>query len=626
MRRVGVATLSLVAVACAALVVVTPASAYITPPVTVTPPVTTTSPPGAPCFVSLDCSYTYKPWMRNATWKVGVARGFFPRVSGLGTLTLGVGAFALGWKIGRTLDTQWLHVSGDIGTTTNYTNGDYRANATGWEYVSSTTERTTPGWRALWRVVQISTGSVISSGTAYCTWGGGTPGAFSTTSWPAIKTAMEALPGQAVTVDASSCAGQSSAQTKFKWLTENTGVSGDPVSAGGYGAPSMYGGTATSPSGAGLRPDVGPEPFVSQTFTVTTSHAVTSGRLTSPTTPEAEGDRAAIQTSAGGDTDPLENEYNCIHDPDNFACPDETDPYGEPGGAIDYFTIPACVGLYTYAGCVAALTAAGYLGTITRVDRTTPDTETAPNRVTQLSPAAGGSIPVTGAITITVNVAEEDYPYAMPAPLPLEDFAAYMTRVYTIYPWLGPGFAWSPDVTEVPLTMESPLYDPEKGPGEIVQISPTPGLEHTPTAAPPYTFTTNPPDAPLPPVGGDSDDSDCPCPIAEFDFSPLAIEGGCETFPFGVICWFAEQVDALFLGGPVPPAVTFNPGPLDLSPFGTLDLAPLVIDAADLPESFNTFITVLRTVLTFVVWLVGLWYAGSHLLGVRHLREAVPEQ
>jgi hypothetical protein len=54
-------------------------------------------------------------WASRPMYRVSVAARAMPPLSALGTVTLGVGAFSLGWKIGRVIDTKWLHLSGDIG-------------------------------------------------------------------------------------------------------------------------------------------------------------------------------------------------------------------------------------------------------------------------------------------------------------------------------------------------------------------------------------------------------------------------------------------------------------------------------------------------------------------------------
>lgn len=55
-------------------------------------------------------------WAAGDIEAAAEAAGAMPELSTLGTLGLGAAAFDVGWKIGRTIDTKWLHLSGDIGT------------------------------------------------------------------------------------------------------------------------------------------------------------------------------------------------------------------------------------------------------------------------------------------------------------------------------------------------------------------------------------------------------------------------------------------------------------------------------------------------------------------------------
>lgn len=53
--------------------------------------------------------------VRTGLYDSRIASRLLPAVSALGTFSLSVGAFELGWKIGRGIDTRWLHLTGDVG-------------------------------------------------------------------------------------------------------------------------------------------------------------------------------------------------------------------------------------------------------------------------------------------------------------------------------------------------------------------------------------------------------------------------------------------------------------------------------------------------------------------------------
>jgi hypothetical protein len=55
-------------------------------------------------------------WAAPQVSEVAVAAGALPPLRAVGTLWLGTGPFDMGWKINRTIDTKWLHLSGNIGT------------------------------------------------------------------------------------------------------------------------------------------------------------------------------------------------------------------------------------------------------------------------------------------------------------------------------------------------------------------------------------------------------------------------------------------------------------------------------------------------------------------------------
>ena len=55
-------------------------------------------------------------WAAPDAYEVSVAAGALPPLRAVGTLWLDTTPFDVGWKINRTIDTKWLHLSGDIGT------------------------------------------------------------------------------------------------------------------------------------------------------------------------------------------------------------------------------------------------------------------------------------------------------------------------------------------------------------------------------------------------------------------------------------------------------------------------------------------------------------------------------
>jgi hypothetical protein len=99
------------------------------------------------------------PATTGAQRALNTARGLLgvrPALSVLGTLTLGVGAADLGWKIGRTLDTKWLHIScyddTTCGTSAMLSSASYQAFKKAWVWDASP-----PAW------IQSSSGGVCTA-------------------------------------------------------------------------------------------------------------------------------------------------------------------------------------------------------------------------------------------------------------------------------------------------------------------------------------------------------------------------------------------------------------------------------------------------------------------------------
>lgn len=125
--------------------------------------------------------------------------------------------------------------------------------------------------------------------------------------------------------------------------------------------------------------------------------------------------------------------------------------------------------------------------------------------------------------------------------------------------------------------------------------APTEGGAGTPVTPPPTTVPT---------PGG-------------VDFSPLAPIGEvCDKFPFGVVCWIGDQVGLIFGQPATPPAIFFDiPGfETDLVDF---DLGEYGWDFAEWDVDEEIIFGPIRAALGFFLWLYGLWFLGTKLLGVR---------
>jgi hypothetical protein len=139
-----------------------------------------------------------------------------------------------------------------------------------------------------------------------------------------------------------------------------------------------------------------------------------------------------------------------------------------------------------------------------------------------------------------------------------------------------------------------------------------------------------------------------PPPVSTCDKSKTVclptIASACGKFPFGLFCWFPDQLTALFSSGSSsPPELTF-PGfgyspdngecrtLITATPGGSFDngegdyceqsaamhasTGGYTFRATDVPTPITDFIAVLRLVLGFLVWLVGLWFLGTRVLKI----------
>jgi hypothetical protein len=69
-------------------------------------------------------------WAASSAEEVSVAAGAMPALESLGTIALGIAALDIGWKIGRQVDTRWLHLSCRAADTCGDAQGSGFANTT----------------------------------------------------------------------------------------------------------------------------------------------------------------------------------------------------------------------------------------------------------------------------------------------------------------------------------------------------------------------------------------------------------------------------------------------------------------------------------------------------------------
>lgn len=168
--------------------------------------------------------------------------------------------------------------------------------------------------------------------------------------------------------------------------------------------------------------------------------------------------------------------------------------------------------------------------------------EVEPGNVVTTSPSPGTETQISTPVEIQVN---PERTIELPVPQPNELATTYRTTVETA------GF---PNVTVQVLPEGSPYTNPYVGPEGVAHVTPQPGQLYAP-ATTDVNILENPVNAPAALPGGP------PGPLKFLDPPGIKfpeLRTPCNVFPFGVPCWFAEQVDS-FVATRRPPeaSVTF---------------------------------------------------------------------
>jgi len=196
----------------------------------------------------------------------------------------------------------------------------------------------------------------------------------------------------------------------------------------------------------------------------------------------------------------------------------------------------------------------GFLGTVNIVDEVSALPEFGPDVVTKLEATTPSG--TTGVIDLLDPWPYDGYPF--PLDLPGSD-------------------------SEIEITKNPSGSDPANG-------DPVPG------AIPPG----------IPPI----DIGNCSCPAP--DFSPLTGMDYGEKFPFGVITMVSDFLGDTLLASPDAPVFSFDFAGTD-TPVGTYDLGGGDVDL----EVVDDYVATVRTILTLVIWVGGLWWFGSRWFGFR---------
>lgn len=285
-------------------------------------------------------------WAAPAVEEVSVAGGGMPALTALGTIALSVGAFELGWKIGRTIDTKWLHLSGDIGTTA------VTAAAT-----------CTSGIGVRPKMYSLSTGGIAAAMGVPAAW-------YLNMDW-----SCDGFSGSAPGSGASQYNDPTCGTQTQKHLDNAAATMIGQLIAQGIGTLVRWnngrcGSTASNPTGYSLAfSDTqmdgrlihsAPVPYTDQPVGRTTT-------IPAPVKNSTNLANARDKITALGPA--IQNVYNAALDPTNWARPG---PNGSPvGGLITDWTMPDCIG-YPVSACQSLITSAA-----TAANNTAPSVTTA---------------------------------------------------------------------------------------------------------------------------------------------------------------------------------------------------------------------------------------------------------
>lgn len=291
---------------------------------------------------------------------------------------------------------------------------------------------------------------------------------------------------------------------------------------------------------------------------------------------------------------------------------------------------PDCVGL-TQVQCENAFAHVGWDGPETAqvVAPEQADVTQPAGAVIAQDPAGGATVPLSQPLTLSVN--PDTMPLQLPAPGLNETYTDYLTRLQSL------GFVGTITTTQLDPTQ----LDATVGPNAVSRVSVTtstgavvslrPGDWPSPlplvVASAPMTVTYNP--ASAAPVatgadGGPPADTGTPVPGAggctsgHVCFPPL--NQVCDKFPFGVFCWIKDQISALVNQPAIPPSISMTIPSEHIKLFSTDYTTGSYTFGWDFGstqgQAFDVYLDTIRTALSYLLWLGGLFYIGTRLLRI----------
>jgi hypothetical protein len=522
------------------------------------------------------------------------------------TITLGVAAFAVGWKIGSTLNSKWLHIAG-VGLGRQDT---------------LMTQAITGDWAFC---AEMSTCSgFIGSGASGPGWklelsanGGGLSSNYDSN--PAVSLALQA---------------------KAAWVATYASGSGTDITLGsdGFGGNLHVRYIPYAVMASRLNVDQPLQPFVAQTpVTISTAWPVKggAGTCTSPgigctaagafpgsqtdpqiclyTTTLTCGDPGVTGltnvtlspqplTADPDGTDPSQNALRCATDPADFTCPVSNGSGGwtsNGGLKTADWTVTNCLGL-TVTACETGINTASTNGnwaapayTIITAPTPSANPDYGPGAVITQTPP-GSTVETTRVTTVTLTINPDPLPLVILQPRPWETTTQYIQRMTN---------AGIPTSVATALLGNTPNTI---GPNEVISTTPVPGTLVDPTVTT-VTVTEGNPSAPYPP--GDPNNpavvtgpGGCNCGQIEFPNVALGT-----AFPFGIFVWLNGIYDGFTEASSCPTVAIHKPGVLG---GGDQDL---VLCSTDWETTYRPIVF---PILEFLMTLAAIWFLAFKVIGL----------
>jgi len=509
-------------------------------------------------------------WVAGDLFNAAADAGRFPQLATvLGGLTLAAGGFDIGWKIGRTIDTKWLHLEGGPVTVSNV--------AVTNEYVCAAGGGSCNSLGALSATNPASVALVNGKDTYFSpTEGGGWTDCFGNTRH-AIGGGVIADP-VGFSGPGTGCEATIVNELKQEWnavQAMNSGTlvplsSGDCASFTSGALGGSYGNGTVTYSGGGCYVRVwrqrtmaedliqaSPQTFTNQKVDQTTTMSpAPSGSMTVSQLATARGDVTGSPDTA------LPSYVDCMLNYNAWSCP--SGPTATDGGAKTATGAPAAFALpqplptETYDQYADRLRSRGFLGTITYTDASTsanPNLRAKLITEIDVTPASGA-----GAVVGVYNV-----------------------------------------VTGAPVTWPSTpvLVDPS--------ATTTITLVHIPDSYTPPTPATAP---------GPGSTSGCPCTVRAIDWTPLETLNFGSKFPFGFGSYVGGVLSAINVT-PVAPSWTFTLPDFTNQPWS--HGSTLAIDFGNIAGvNTDTYMGWFRTLEAWLLWLTTIFILGRRLIFGKH--------